>query len=128
MKESPKYLLGVLTGLATTSYALADLFLSASNGLYGRSVIMALVAWISYVSIHYVETGRFVDPRIEEKKLPESDRNWMMLLVAAFLFSAGMSAGSVGVARENIVLASSGAASLIIGYFLAHYEFTDVIV
>lgn len=121
-------LIGVSAGLFVLSYALADLFISAKQGMYFRSVLMALLAWIGYIWIHYVETGRFIDPRKPEKQLPDSERNWFMLVAAAVLFSAGMSVGSVGVARSNLPLAASGAASLITGYFVAHYEFTDLIV
>lgn len=126
--EKIKRIVIMSIGLIILSYALADIFISASQGLYPRSIFMALVAWLSYISVHYIETGRFIDPRKEEKQLPHSEKNWLMLILAAVFFCLGMSVGSVGVAKENLLLASLGAASLIMGYFIGHYEFTDLIV
>lgn len=123
-----RYMAGILIGLIAISYSLADLFISARNALYARSVVMSLIAWFSYIGLHYLETGRFLDPGFDEKTLPSSERSWVMVSVAAVLFSSGMGVGAVGVSRQSTLLAASGAASLTVGYFIAHYEFTDLIV
>jgi hypothetical protein len=118
----------VFTGLVVLSYSLAKLFIYAQEELYLRTTAMAFLGWSSYLYIHYLETGQLIDRRKEEKKLPESESNWMVLGVSAVLFALGMAFGSLGVNAGETIPATVGAASVMTGYFVAHYEFSNIIV
>lgn len=123
-----RQLVPVFITLVTLSYSLAKVFMYAQQELYLRTIFMALVGWTSYIVIHYLETGQLIDRRMDEKVMPNDDRNWMVLGLSAVLFSLGMAAGSLGVNQAETALATVGAATVMTGYFIAHYEFSELIV
>ncbi|QKQ98411.1 hypothetical protein GKQ38_02710 [Candidatus Nanohaloarchaea archaeon] len=93
-----------------------------------ESIMLSGLAWSSYLVIHRVEAGVFIDPRQDNKVLPEDERNWLYLALSAALFSVGMIYGAQGVSNQNFIQSTLGAATLLLGYFIAHFEFSDKIV
>jgi len=127
-RYDPKRILLTSTGFLILSASLAKVFIHAKNGLPLETTGAAAVGWIAYIAIHKSETGEFIDARLEEKKLPDHDKNWLHLALSAFLFALGMIYGANGVGAENTVQATAGAATVMTGYFIAHFEFSDHIV
>jgi hypothetical protein len=128
MRLSPRRLLFTGAGFILLSWSLAKIFIYARNASLKHSLGAAALAWVSYLLIHRSETGTFIDPRKEEKTLPEHDENWIRLIFSATLFASGMIYGATGVSSGNFPQAFTGAALLLIGYFIAHFEFSDHIV
>lgn len=92
------------------------------------AVIFSGLSWVSYLIIHYVETGVLIDSRENEKVLPDGDRNWLHLALSTVFFSVGMVLGAHGVTNERFLQSMIGASVLLLGYFVAHFEFSDNIV
>jgi hypothetical protein len=126
--EDPKRIVLTSTAFIVLSAGLAKLFLYAFQAQPVKSALTAGICWISYLAIHKSETGKLIDPRYEEKHLPEDERNWIHLGVSAALFAAGMIYGSAGVSSGYFLQAFLGASAVILGYFIAHLEFSDHIV
>lgn len=117
-----------VTGFLVLSFSLAALFITAKNGSVPKAVALAFTSWLGYILIHWSETGQIIDKPKKERKLPESERSWTALVVSAMLFALGMAFGSYGVFSEHLLIASTGAGTLLIGYFIAHLQFSDHVV
>ncbi|MFB6294337.1 MAG: hypothetical protein ABEI97_01110 [Candidatus Nanohaloarchaea archaeon] len=118
----------ILAGFTVLSKSTAYLFITALRGRPRLAVSAALVAWLSYLTIHYAETGSIVDPRPQEKRLPDSDSDWVVFGLSSFLFITGMVFASRGITRANVLEAGLGAGISFAGYFVAHHELSEHLV
>lgn len=117
-----------VSGFVVLSFSLAALFINAKKGLILESVVPSFTSWLGYLLIHWSETGQIIDRPKKERELPESEKSWTSLVVSAVLFSLGMAFGSYGVFTEHIFIASAGAGTLLVGYFIAHLQFSEHVV
>lgn len=111
--------IGILLGFLLSSVSFATSGLSAKQGKYLQSFIFAFLAWIGYLITHYSENGTFMsDP---EKKLEDGlDRRFFLLGI--ILFASGFSIGSYSASLDNLLGASLGCATLLLGYYTMHYS------
>jgi len=128
-----KYGKAIITAAGSISFSIAistALFHAlASNFLF--TFLSVLVAWTSYLVIHYTITGHIVDKLTEMNFSQDSlkDKRKLALdLLGIGLITTGLVSALVQTVSYNLIRSSASILVFLVGYMLLHYGTTSYLV
>lgn len=113
-------ILGMLVVAVATSFALFYVRQDETISVFAASTL----AWFGYLFAHYAATGRFIDQRPEQHMFPSSRHKIIAGVVGVLVVTAGVTIWIVSLGRGDLVFSIVGACIFLLGYLIAHYEFT----
>lgn len=116
--------MGVLTGFTVIAVAMSFgvYFVKQTDVL--RVFISATLGWGGYLFAHYSATGKFIHQKQRQHTLPSDWKKVVGGCYGILNIAAGMAIWAVSLNIENITAMILGSFLFLLGYLIAHYEFT----
>lgn len=117
-------LMGVLTGFALIAVAMSFGMYYVKQEDVIRVFISTTLGWAGYLFAHYSATGKFIHQGKHQHTLPS---DWKKILGGTYgilQITAGIAIWVIALSQEDLLTMILGSFVALLGYLIAHQEFT----
>ncbi len=115
---------GVMTGFILIAVAISFGMHYVREEDVIRVFISVMIGWSGYLFSHYMATGKFIHQRQHQHLLPSDPKKILGGIYGILMIAAGIAIWAVSINQNDLIAMILGMYLSLLGYLIAHYDFT----